>query len=447
MKGLMSRMQNEKGNTLLLVLFLVFLLSAISAPLLLSLSQGNVNNKKGERTEQAQYAAESGMAIVKRVMEEAFYKEKMELNTSQVSAIINGVNNIPDVSVGTTEVKVEGVKLESTGKSLGAVLPRTRTMSMNYLAQQGTAAVPGVFGKDVVSYPSLSDKNVFEAKGIVENYMNFKSEFVTAFENLMKKQPVASNFSVPIPNPACSYANVRCSGDDIFIDDQNSGANIPVDVIAKGNITISTGLNVIINGNLVAGGKITHTRQAQLVVTKSIIANGAIEFGDIQNIVVNGDISSNTSAKLANNINGSFQIDGSVYVNNPCLANNTCNNIETYLPDLKNIKIKGSILSTNKIRIGNMNEAGEIGGALLTLGDLEFGTMKSLTVKQTVGCLGNLKTQNLNDNNVYWGGAAIGGTFLGPQGYNSFRIHIRYFPPGGGDPAERKLIFSDWKSQ
>lgn len=504
MKGLLSPSQNEKGNTLLLVLFLVFLLSAISAPLLLSLSQGNVNNKKGQLTEQAQYAAESGMAIVKRVMQEAFYQENLDLNESQVQAIINGINNIPLVDEADVETKLEGSKLAALGSANLGTLKRERVVTLNYYAKQGSALPPGVFGNDVVSQYSLSDKIVFKTKpnGIHENYgPSFVQEFKDAFNLLMKEQPnVASNridlnsssfcSNTPLPN------GVTCDSNNIYFKN-NSDIVLSGDVITKGDIIIETSRKVTIAGNLAAGGIIKITGgDSQLIVKKSvysekgieftntirtvdigenlvsntylkfytingggtlkiggsIITNGVIEFYDINNdFSIEGSISTNDKLLFHKNaVNNKFIVLGSIFINN----SNSSQDTFVFESNIGKFYVTGSILSTGNVLVKQaVNTPGmKIDGALLTLGDLTFlSSVNEMIVKKTVGCLGNLnfgtKYNVALNNDLYFGGASIGGTFHAPYPYNSKRIIINYNPAVGGGTDERILLFSNWSGK
>jgi hypothetical protein len=500
-------MQNEKGNTLLLVLFLVFLLSAISAPLLLSLSQGNVNNKKGERTEQAQYAAESGMAIVKRVMEEAFYRQDMELNSLQVGAIINGVNNIQDVSTGTMEVSLKPNNLlKSTGKPLGNVLPRSRTLSMEYKAQQGNDSVPGVFGKDVVSQYNLNgyqQGSFKENTGFLHPYPNFREEFTKTFASLMKSQPVGQVVDVQANsnvNAVCAaYPGIlECSGNNIKIREVNGSVTINASIITAGDIIIEKRNDIVtIKGDLAAGGSIRATNdnfgldvsgsifaksyidfnrtiksiytggsiysQSDLTfgqindkieIMGSLIADGKIEFSKVNNTRIHKDISTKKALIISNGINSNgyaLTVDGSIYINNP----NASEGVFTVSGNTDKMVVGGSVLSSGTIKFNGVINSGGLtltNGAMLTLGNIEFGDhVNNMNVKQTVGCLGNLtfRSDRYFNNNLYFGGASIGGSYTSSQYQQSNpgspHIVINYNPPIAGGGQKRILQFTNWE--
>lgn len=507
MRGLMARMQNEKGNTLLLVLFLVFLLSAISAPLLLSLSQGNVNNKKGERTEQAQYAAESGMAIVKRVMEEAFYREDMELRPDQVEEIINGVNNIPDVSTGQMKVSVSGPELKSKGETGSGILNRQRVLTMNYLAKQGNDSVPGVFGRDVVSQYNLNgyqQGSFKENTGFLHPYPNFREEFTKAFVSLMKNQTVGLPVDVQANsnvNAVCAaYPGIlECSGNNIKIREVNGSVTINASIITPGDITIEKRNDIVtIKGDLAAGGSIRATNDNfgldvsgsifaksyidfnrtirsiytggsiysqsdltfgpindKLEVMGSLIADGKIEFSKVNNTRIHKDISTKKALIISNGINSNgyaLTVDGSIYINNP----NASEGVFTVSGNTDKMVVGGSILSSGTIKFNGVINSGGLtltNGAMLTLGNIEFGDhVNNMNVKQTVGCLGNLtfKSDRYFNNNLYFGGASIGGSYTSSQYQQSNpgspHIVINYNPPIAGGGEKRILQFTDWKN-
>ena len=516
MKGLMSRMQNEKGNTLLLVLFLVFLLSAISAPLLLSLSQGNVNNKKGERTEQAQYAAESGMAIVKRVMEEAFYGQDMELNPLQVGEIINGVNNIQDVSTGTMEVSLKPNNLlESTGKPIGNVLPRSRTLSMNYLAQQGNDSVPGVFGKDVVSQYNLNgyqQGSFKENTGFLHPYPNFREEFTKTFASLMKSQPLGQAVDVQtnsnVKAVCAAYPGIlECSGNNIKIRDVNGSITINASIITPGDITIEKRNDTVtIKGDLAAGGSIRATNDNfgldvsgsifaksyidfnrtiksiytggsiysqsditfgqindKIEIMGSLIADGKIEFSKVNNTRIHKDISTKKYFNIKEGIgsNGyALTVGGSIYINNPVPSEGIflvgkIDNDKIVGGYVDKMVVGGSVLSSGTIKFNGVINSGGLtltNGAMLTLGNIEFGDhVNNMNVKQTVGCLGNLtfRSDIYFNNNLYFGGASIGGSYTSSQYQQSNpgspHIVINYNPPVAGGGQKRILQFTNWQ--
>jgi hypothetical protein len=506
MKGLMSRMQNEKGNTLLLVLFLVFLLSAISAPLLLSLSQGNVNNKKGERTEQAQYAAESGMAIVKRVMEEAFYGQDMELRPDQVGKIIEDVNKIPYMSTGLLDVSVAGPELKSKGDTGSGILNRKRVLTMNYLAQQGNDSVPGVFGKDVVSQYNLNgyqQGSFKENTGFLHPYPNFREEFTKTFASLMKSQPVGqavdlhANSNV---NAVCAaYPGIlECSGNNIKIRDVNGSVTINASIITPGDIIIEKrNDSVTIKGDLAAGGSIRATNDNfgldvsgsifaksyidfnrtiksiytggsiysqsditfgqindKLEIMGSLIADGKIEFSKVNNTRIHKDISTKKALIISNGINSNgyaLTVDGSIFINNP----NASEGVFTVSGNTDKMVVGGSILSSGTIKFNGVINSGGLtltNGAMLTLGNIEFGDhVNNMNVKQTVGCLGNLtfKSDRYFNNNLYFGGASIGGSYTSSQYQQSNpgspHIVINYNPPVAGGGQKRILQFTNWQ--
>jgi hypothetical protein len=506
MRGLMSRMQNEKGNTLLLVLFLVFLLSAISAPLLLSLSQGNVNNKKGERIEQAQYAAESGMAIVKRVMEEAFYGQDMELNPLQVGEIINGVNKLPYMNTDLLEVSVTGPELKSKGDTGSGILNRKRVLTMNYLAQQGNDSVPGVFGKDVVSQYNLNgyqQGSFKENTGFLHPYPNFREEFTKTFASLMKSQPVGQVLDVQANsnvNAVCAaYPGIlECSGNNIKIRDVNGSVTINASIITPGDIIIEKRNDIVtVKGDLAAGGSIRATNdnfgldvsgsifaksyidfnrtiksiytggsiysQADLTfgqindkieIMGSLIADGKVEFSKVNNTRIHKDISTKKALIISNGINSNgyaLTVDGSIYINNP----NASEGVFTVSGNTDKMVVGGSVLSSGTIKFNGVINSGGLtltNGAMLTLGNIEFGDhVNNMNVKQTVGCLGNLtfRSDRYFNNNLYFGGASIGGSYTSSQYQQSNpgspHIVINYNPPVAGGGQKRILQFTNWE--
>jgi hypothetical protein len=499
-------MQNEKGNTLLLVLFLVFLLSAISAPLLLSLSQGNVNNKKGERTEQAQYAAESGMAIVKRVMEEAFYGQDMELNPLQVGEIINEVNKIPYMNTDLLEVSVAGPELKSKGDTGSGILNRKRVLTMNYLAQQGNDSVPGVFGKDVVSQYNLNgyqQGSFKENTGFLHPYPNFREEFTKTFASLMKNQTVGQAVDVQANsnvNAVCkAYPDIlECSGNNIKVRDVNGSVTINASIITPGDITIEKRNDIVtIKGELAAGGSIRATNdnfgldvsgsifaksyidfnrtikriytggsiysQSDLTfgqindkieIMGSLIADGKIEFTKVNNTWIHKDISTKKALIISNGINSNgyaLTVDGSIYINNP----NASEGVLTVSGNTDKMVVGGSVLSSGTIKFNGVINSGGLtltNGAMLTLGNIEFGDhVNNMNVKQTVGCLGNLtfRSDRYFNNNLYFGGASIGGSYTSSQYQQSNpgspHIVINYNPPVAGGGQKRILQFTNWQ--
>lgn len=489
MRGLWSYSGNEKGSTLVLALFLVLLLSALSVPLLLSLGQGNVNNKKGERTEQAQYAAESGMAIVKRVMQEAFYNENMELTADQVNDITSGVNKLP-LMTGTVETNSSGNELKSTGKAGWGILNRTRFVLMSYEAQQGSSAPPGIFGTDVVSKYLLDNKNKvfydYQNLGFAQPYVDFDQEFRAAFQTLMADQPEAADYFIPTgESPFCENPSlpngVECDSNHNvkFKYINNTDITVDTDVITKGNITFETSRTVTINGDVIAGGKIEATgKELNLIVAGSIYANGAIQlnnrnssitgnlvsysqltFGSEANafsigkdvvsagslnigmntfssIDIGGNVSSQGNIAIGT-INRSLAIGGSVYSGGTLDINS-----------IALLSIDGSVLSTGTITFKDEARNTTIKGALLTLGNLDFKRqLNKLVVEKTVGCLGEMSIQGLNGDHSRFGGAAIGSKFTVTQTMinNSHpKIVITYNPPLGGGEGERFLRFSNW---
>ncbi|MNC05292.1 hypothetical protein D3C75_527630 [compost metagenome] len=378
---------------------------------------------------------------------------------------------------------------------------------MNYLAEQGSDSVPGVFGKDVVSQYSLNSYqqgSFKENTGFLHPYTNFRDEFTNAFASLMKSQPTGQSVDVQansnVGAVCAAYPSVlECSGNNIKIKEVNGSVTINSSIITPGDITIEKRNDIVtIKGDLAAGGNIRATNDNfglnvsgsifaksyidfnrtiksiyvggsiysqsyitfgqindKIEVLGSLIADGKIEFSKVSNTHIYHDLSTKKSLVIANGINSSgyaLTVDGSIYINNPTASEG----LFTVSGNVDKMVVGGSILSSGTIKFNGVINSGGLtltNGAMLTLGNIEFGSyVNNMNVKQTVGCLGNLTFHSgiYYNNNLYFGGASIGGSFTSSQyqqsNQNSPHIIINYNPPFTAGGKKRILQFTDWKS-
>lgn len=448
---------NEKGSSFLLVLFLVFLIAAVTAPLLLTVSQGQLFSIRGENTEKAYYTADSGAAIFKRALQEAYRSNSnFVLKETHINTVIDQINNNisnSDLPIEVSHVKpglvgefIRGYQVTMKGTAGAERVQRDKTITLNFFTYDPVSSqgeIPGIFGRELtvqgpsaaflMEYFRLPDNMQltsadFELDYKTPQFMQELDEHFAMVMNasdrpsarmpsasLVPEQPLKAADFLPASYASCSdpfnqastagspLPGRSCSG-NVTINGQNKTMVIQGDVMASGDITLNAmDGNVIVNGNVVAGGNIgCSSKLSRLTITGHLIANGSINMNCLiennDSLMIGGTVSStNGDITFTNRIKG-IAIDGSLTAKN----NIVFSDIDNKLQVKQNISS-----STGSIQFNGSNTYGlTVGQSVMAAGPISFRTVHGPTIGSHIMSGGTI-TFSDQVNGLYAGGSII----------------------------------------
>lgn len=413
----MTYLKNEQGSALILVLFLVLLISALSIPLLLATSQGYTNSHKGENGEKAYYIAESGAAVLKRALYEAIVGNGVGMDQAGINQAIAAMNSDPPRLYNNSAAPVlEQAVLVSAQDdaqtiaqtTLGSFgidpVRRTKSITQQYLVVSGNSAGTthsALFGKDVVSGSAFNNpevkmfENYFVTPNAANNYnptldaiSGFDDEFDAYFNAKMagKPAPLAPLQALDVPLSGYSLASncpaitqsqtgVTCQN-DIVVKNGKSAEKIVIngDLVSAKSISFPEYIKEIeINGNLLAGEAITLSNYQKLTVNGSIVAGGKLAFNGASEIKVAGTISSKSDI-------GFGVISTSLTVGSSIVSSKDVS--FGYLAHLN--VASGSISGGGGIAFNGAIGSGNVGQSIIAGEEVKFGYIGYLTVGQSI---------------------------------------------------------------
>ncbi|WP_281887231.1 hypothetical protein [Paenibacillus sp. YYML68] len=448
----MKMIRDQKGSALMLVLFVVLVIGLMATPLLLSTNQGLQQSVRSEKSEHANYAAESGAMIMRRALIESIGVRDIAMDQQQINQVIQSTNGL-NVTVNGTRPQLNPLANVTPGKNQilfsqtttaaagEGQLRREKQVTLSFQvvtaagraygpADGGTGTGTGIFGKDAVAQnvgsqlvyyeKSNGDEIEYYAKKDEIPKPDYTKAYTIFYNSVMSKQPnpltaplpldvskngVLIEVKDPVTNVTTSYAR------SLFTYDK-SKVKIIGDLIVDGKLEFDKWIDdVEITGNLIVNGDIVFKESInKFKVGKSMIASGSITMSKSVASWTIGEQMSSEKGIAFNDALDTASIGGSIRAGEGDIS----------FKYIKSLTLENGNISSSK---GNIKFEGDVtslnlkNGSIIAEDSIKFENITSASIKGSISAMQTVTFAKQVGNLTLTGSGSIIGKKLDIPGY------------------------------